>query len=161
MFEKRIKFIKFFILLLITSTLVFAEERLPYFKFETDTGRIIKKKDLKDKPTVMIFWGIYCHTCRDELPKLEKVYQKYRDKVNFLAVVVDTQDIDEVKEFKEKIGFSYTVAFINSQSDLVKFKVFGTPTTLVISPDLIVIRRFVGDINITALENLLDELIIK
>ena len=159
MFKNRIKFIKLFILFLITSTFVFAGEKLPYFKFKTENGEVIKKSNLKDKPTVMIFWGIYCHTCRDELPRLENLYQRYKDKVNFLAVVVDTYDTEEVKEFKSKLKFSYPVLFINSKSDLVKFKVFGTPTTLVISPDLKIVKRYIGDINPNELENSLNQLL--
>ncbi len=153
-------YISLSILTLIFS-FAFAKEKLPYFKFETEKGEVIKKSNLKDKPTVMIFWGIYCHTCRDELPRLEKLYQKYKDKVNFLAVVVDTHNTAEVKEFKEKVGFNYPVAFINSQSDLIKFKVFGTPTTVVISPDLKIVKRYIGDINPNELENTLNQLLIR
>ncbi len=148
-------------ILIFIFSFAFAKEKLPYFKFETEKGEVIKKSNLKDKPTVMIFWGIYCHTCRDELPRLEKLYQRYKDKVNFLAVVVDTRDINEVKEFKDKISFSYPVAFINSQSDLIKFKVFGTPTTLVISPDLKIVKRYIGDINPNELKNTLNQLLTR
>ena len=139
----------------------FAEERLPYFKFKTEDGNYIKKSDLKGKPTVMVFWGIYCHTCREELPRLEKFYQKYKNKVNFFAVVVDTYDVDEVKEFKNKYKFNYTVLFINSRNDLVKFKVFGTPTTLIISPDLKILKRVAGEIDVKDLEKTLNQLLNK
>ena len=153
-------YISLSILTLIFS-FAFAEEKLPYFKFRTDANTSIKKPELKGKPTVMIFWGIYCHTCRDELPRLEKLYQKYKDKVNFLAVVVDTDDIEEVKEFKNKLKFSYPVLFINLKYDLFKFKVFGTPTTLIISPDLKIVKRYIGDINPNELENTLNQLLTR
>jgi len=153
----RLKKIFIFIFLLTFFNLSLASEKVPLFKFEMENGQVIKKKNLKGKPTVMIFWGIYCHTCRDELPRLEKIYKKYKDKVNFIAVVVDTRDVEEVQEFKNKIKFSYPVAFINSQTDLIKFKVFGTPTTLVISPDLKIVKRYIGDVNPNELEKSLKQ----
>ncbi|RUM60590.1 MAG: TlpA family protein disulfide reductase [Persephonella sp.] len=153
----RLKKIFIFIFLLTLFNLSLASENVPYFKFKMEDGQVINKKNLKGKPAVMIFWGIYCHTCRDELPRLEKIYKKYKGKVNFIAVVVDTKDIEEVQEFKRKIKFSYPVAFINSQTDLVKFKVIGTPTTLVISPDLKIVKRYIGDVNSEELESRLKQ----
>ena len=157
-----VKFLKIYIPFIITLfifSIGFAEEKLPYFKFKTEYNDFIKKANLKGKPTVMIFWGIYCHTCRDELPRLEKIYREYKDKVNFFAVVVDTDDVEEIKEFKEKYNFSYTVLFLNSKKDLIKFNVFGTPTTLVISPDLKIVERYIGDINENSLKNKLNQLL--
>ncbi len=38
------------------------------------------------KPMVLVFWASWCSPCKEELPSIEAAYQKYQEKVHFLAI---------------------------------------------------------------------------
>lgn len=41
---------------------------------------------LNDKPVILEFWHQYCSVCRGEIPKLNALYERYKDSVQFLMV---------------------------------------------------------------------------
>jgi thiol-disulfide isomerase/thioredoxin len=46
---------------------------------------------LKGKTTFLNFWASWCGYCREELPRLEKLEEKYRDRpeIQFLTLNID------------------------------------------------------------------------
>ncbi|NPA53961.1 MAG: TlpA family protein disulfide reductase, partial [Aquificae bacterium] len=74
-------------LILIISLLIlnisYGKNLIPDFSLVSEDGKIITRDSLKGKPSVLIFWGIHCSSCRKELPQINKLYKKYKDKVNF------------------------------------------------------------------------------
>ncbi len=76
-----------------------------YKKFRgiTEDGKVVNIKDLIDsKPAVLIFFAIGDKPGTfDFLPHMNKLYEKYKDKVAFVAVLLSRSDKEEVKELKE------------------------------------------------------------
>ena len=63
----------------------------PDFTLQTLDGRSVTLSDFKDNVVVLDFWATWCSPCLMELPVLERVRQRFRDKrVQFLAVSVDS-----------------------------------------------------------------------
>jgi len=83
-------------LALIIFSFSFAGRKAPYFNLPSENINSSKKinlKQFKGKPTVLIFWGVNCMTCRTELPNLEKIYKIYKEKgIQFYTIVVDTKN---------------------------------------------------------------------
>jgi thiol-disulfide isomerase/thioredoxin len=67
-------------------------KKVPAFKLEGLDGKPLASGDLAGKVTVIDFWATECPPCRTGLPNLEKVYQKYKDRVAFLTVSEDQPD---------------------------------------------------------------------
>lgn len=95
------------------------------------SGRITSDQ-LRGEPVVINFWASWCVPCREEAPRLEKAWKKYRDEgITFLGV--DLQDAREdglafVKEF----GLTFPqVRDPNSQA-AGAFGVTGLPETFFI-----------------------------
>ena len=61
-------------------------------------GKAVQLSQLKGSVVVVDFWASWCAPCREELPVLEALYQKYREKG--LVVVGVNQDADEAKMAK-------------------------------------------------------------
>ena len=63
----------------------------PDFTF-TDlvTGKTTKLSDLRDKPVYLNFWATWCPPCVKELPHIQAKYEKYKDRIHFLAISVDS-----------------------------------------------------------------------
>jgi len=55
-------------------------------------GGATRISDGRGRPQVIAFWATWCPPCREELPGLERVFQRYRERARFLAVSVEGED---------------------------------------------------------------------
>ncbi len=139
--KKRVVFT--FILGLFFIFPAFAGKNVPKFSFKSEDGKIVKNQDIKGKPTVLIFWGINCHSCKRELPQINSLYKKYKGKVNFFAVVIDENDIKEIKKKKKQWGFDIPV-LIGERDTIYRFRVIGVPMMLILNKEGKIFKKFFG-----------------
>ncbi len=108
---------------------------------------ILKQRDGTDfdlsrtkTPTLLIFWATWCPVCKEEIPKVEEIYDELGKKgLNVLAINVGVNDSEKRTEaFIKKYGVSYPVAFDYKSLITKKFGVMGTPTVMVIGSDGVV-----------------------
>ncbi|MCP3741805.1 TlpA family protein disulfide reductase [Rossellomorea sp. BNER] len=62
----------------------------------------VKKEDLiGEKPTLIHFWSISCHLCKEAMPQVNEFRDQYKDKLNVVAVHMprseDDLNLDEIK----------------------------------------------------------------
>ncbi|MFH1156158.1 MAG: TlpA disulfide reductase family protein [Pseudomonadota bacterium] len=110
-------------------------EESPEFQFRTLDGVHVRFCDLKgEKPVFLVFWATWCRSCKEEVPAINELYEKFASKgMEFLAVGVGINDSEtRVKKFASKHNLSYPVAFDPDGMESKKFGVLGTPTILVI-----------------------------
>jgi thiol-disulfide isomerase/thioredoxin len=78
-----------------------------YFgSLKTLDGRTISLEDLKGKPTLINFWFTTCKPCIEEMPVLNRIRSRFRDKVHFLAITYETEA--DVRRFLDKHQFAFT-----------------------------------------------------
>jgi len=109
-----------------------ATKKLSELNFLTLDGKEVKLSDYKGKVVLVNFWASWCPPCKEEMPVLEKVYQKYNDK-NFviLAVNMDTSE-GAMKEFLEKNRYSFPIVRIKRETGL---NIPGLPTSYLVDKD--------------------------
>jgi thiol-disulfide isomerase/thioredoxin len=73
--------------------------------FKTIDGDSIQIGGNQTKPTVINLWFIHCGGCIAEIPALNRLQEKYADKVNFIALTFD--DEKDVLKFLIKKDFNY------------------------------------------------------
>jgi thiol-disulfide isomerase/thioredoxin len=78
---------------------------VPVQSFLTITGEKIQLGGEQEKPTVINLWFVGCTGCVLEMPALNKLQEKYGDKVNFIAMTFDSEG--KVKRFLTKKEFNY------------------------------------------------------
>ena len=62
----------------------------PDFSITADSGQTITPTNFGGKLLVLNFWATWCQPCRDEIPQLEALHQRYfKDDVIFVGVSVD------------------------------------------------------------------------
>ncbi|GEM_PF-5773001 len=103
----------------------------PDFKVKTIDGRLVNLSDLRGKPVVLNFWATWCGPCRREIPELNELVDKYRDKAVFLAFTDEGEM--RVKKFLEKQPFEYEIV-VDSKQIRELYHVNAFPTHFVISP---------------------------
>ncbi len=130
-------------------------KKAPDVYFESLDGRKISIKDMKGKPTVIVFWQVYCHSCEKELPEVSKLSKKYKGKVRFYAAVIGTRDILQIEEKKREWGFVLPV-IIAGYKPRSAFGIFGTPITVIIDKDLNIVTKIIGSGKTERLKKILD-----
>lgn len=80
-------------------------EKFPEFELTTLSGEKISSKSLKGKVVFINLWFTACVPCIEEMPELNKLKEKYADKVEFYAITFD--DAERVKRFLEKRKFEF------------------------------------------------------
>jgi thiol-disulfide isomerase/thioredoxin len=97
--------------------------------------KLIDKKlpNLGNKFVFIDFWATWCSPCRKSLPHVDKLAEKYKDKVVFLAIS-DEKEM-EVRKFLQKNNFNFLIFGIDIQKDLYsKFEIKAVPQYCLISP---------------------------
>lgn len=86
--------------------------------------------DLDGHVYVLEFWATWCPPCRQSIPHMIELADKYKDKaVSFIALSVDNSPEPVKKMVKDK-GINYYVGMDNGLSD--KFSIRGVPSAFII-----------------------------
>jgi thiol-disulfide isomerase/thioredoxin len=118
-------------------------DQVPEVRGDTALGerRLV---DFSAKPfTLLNFWATWCEPCKEEMPVLEQLHQT-REELQVIGVMHDSVENDQMQEFLEGIGVTYTVI-----RPLVRVtKAYGgigaLPTTILIDSEGRVVRRYIG-----------------
>lgn len=119
--------------------------------------------DLKGKVTLVNFWATTCVSCVKEMPMLVNTYQKYKDRgYETVAVAMSYDPPAYVLNFAQTRQLPFKVALDNT-GDIAKNwgEVKLTPTTYLLDKQGNIVKRFVGEPDVAALHNLIEELLAK
>lgn len=122
------------------------EQKAPNFVLEDLYGRRIEFiKYVRGKVVLLNFWATWCGTCKEEMDSMESLYQQLKDKdFVLLAISVDYEGREKVKEFIEKKGFTFPVLLDLKLRTLHLYEVKGIPTAVLIDKQMIIIGKAVG-----------------
>ena len=80
--------------------------KIPLQNFTSIYGEKIIIGGKQEKPTLINLWFIHCPGCIAEMPALNKLKEKYSDKVNFVSLTFEKEN--DVLEFLKKRKFEFT-----------------------------------------------------
>lgn len=107
----------------------------------SNEGAQVQLSDYKSKPKVVVFWASWCPDCQKELPIIQRLYDKYQDKVDFFMVdIVDgeRETLETSHQFLMDQGFTFPV-YIDQDLQAFKFlDVKAIPTIFIVDKDGIV-----------------------
>jgi len=115
--------------------------------FEAPTTHGVKKlSDYRGKVVMLNFWATWCPPCRREMPSLERLYSKLKDKGFAVIAVNQFEDPDLVFEFTGRLSLSPTfpILFDRDSSVAEQFGVKGLPTTYLLDKEGRVRYRAIG-----------------
>lgn len=83
----------------------------PFGKFKTtDINRNkLNLQEMKGKIVVFNFWFINCPPCKREIPELNKLVEKYKDRNDVVFIAVALDEKSDLKDFLKTTPFNYTI----------------------------------------------------
>ena len=137
---------------------VTAESELPPQRFELFDGANAAFEDFEGTPLVINFWASWCPACVGELPEFQAVHEQRSDEVTFLGVA--NADIRPAAvRLADEIGLTYSLADDPDGELFRKFGLIAMPSTLFVSPDGQILEVFAGQLNESALNERVDNLV--
>ena len=127
----------------------------PVFSLADINGKTSKfPEDLKGKVVAIRFWADWCKSCAEEMPVIEKTYDKYKDRGLVILAVNIGQERDAVVKFINGIKISYTVLLDPGALVTKRYGVTGLPMTFIIDRNGIIRQKILGEAGQTAFEEL-------
>ncbi len=90
--------------------------------------------DLHGKVVLVNFWATWCPPCRKEMPDLESLYERFKDK-GFVILAISDEDQTKVAPFIKEKNISYPVLLDNGDKTNNLFQVEGIPKSFVYNRD--------------------------
>ncbi len=98
-------------------------------------GKDVSLSSLRGRPVVLNFWASWCEPCREEAPRLERLWQTYRDR-GTVVLGVNTQDgTREAMAFIREVKTTFPSLRDGSDATTERYETFKLPETFVIDPD--------------------------
>jgi len=124
----------------------FAKQVAPDFSLEKLGGGTISLAEYKGRKGVVLdFFATWCPNCRRDVPKLNSLYEKYKDQIEVIGIDLH-EDESTVRKFVEKYGVTFPVV-IDSGSVARNYGVRYTNFHVLIDKDGNAIKAIPGDIS--------------
>lgn len=106
----------------------------PDFTLQDMDGEEHALSDFRGKVVMLNFWGTWCPPCRREMPSLERLYRKYKDRGLTVVAVNQWEDPDLVFEFTGHLSPAPTFSILFDRESRIaeQYNVKGLPTTFLL-----------------------------
>jgi peroxiredoxin len=107
----------------------------PNFTLKGMDGKNVKLSELRGNVVLLNFWASWCGPCREEMPLLNKIHQKY-EPLGFTILGVNVEeDSDAAKKFIAQRPVDFPILLDNTNKVSKLYDVIAMPTTVVIDRD--------------------------
>ena len=100
--------------------------------------------DYRGKTVIINFWATWCPPCREEMPSMERAWNKIKDQNIMMFAINVGEDEDTIFTFLGDYPASFTILLDTSGTLIEQWPVKGLPTTFVVSPEGKLVYRAIG-----------------
>ncbi|MFP3918221.1 redoxin domain-containing protein [Lysinibacillus telephonicus] len=76
-------------------------------------GKVTRSQLIGEKPTLIHFWSVSCHQCKEAMANVNRICEQYKDQLNVVAVHMprseEDTDIKQIKKTAAKFNISHPV----------------------------------------------------
>ena len=108
----------------------------PGFTLQSTAGEQVSLASLKGKVVMVNFWATWCVPCRQEMPHLQALYERYESLgFELLAVNVEKNSAEGVRKWLEETPVTFPVLLDGNNQITKLYKVQTMPSTVLIGRD--------------------------
>jgi len=129
-----------FVMTTLVASVAWAAQTLsgpaPGFTLQTRDGEQVSLASLKGKVVMVNFWATWCVPCRQEMPHLQALYERYNSLgFELLAVNVEKDNADGARKWLEETPVTFPVLFDPNNQVTKLYKVQTMPSTVLVARD--------------------------
>ncbi|WP_100010759.1 thiol-disulfide oxidoreductase ResA [Lentibacillus sediminis] len=145
------------------NTIYRAGDQAPDFKLqqinESNERESVQLSDLEGKGVMLNFWGTWCKPCEREMPYMQELYGKYKDKgIEIVAVSLDSTEL-VVDRFVDRHNLTFPVPHDTTEEVRDLYKVGPLPSTFFINPEGEIVEYVEGALTLESLEGHLQNIL--
>ncbi|MCH9696084.1 MAG: TlpA family protein disulfide reductase [Gammaproteobacteria bacterium] len=107
-------------------------QEAPDFALKSSTGENLRLSEYRGDVVMINFWATWCGPCRQEMPLLDELYQRYeRVGFNLLGVNID-DDSRRAMQMIEELGVNFPVLFDARKEVSKLYEVEAMPVTVLV-----------------------------
>ena len=134
------------------STDIRAQSLAPDFSLPDLTGQSLNLSSYRGKVVLLDFWATWCDPCREEIPHIVELQNKYGDQgLQIIGVSMDDGP-EPVRDFYQSFKMNYPVVMGNAKMGELYGGVLGLPITFLIGRDDRICSKHVGAADISSLD---------
>jgi len=100
------------------------------FTVPTPNGKSLRLSDHRGKVVFLNFWATWCPPCKEEMPSMERLYQRFKGQgLVVLAVSVDAEGAEVVTPFVKAHKLTYPIGLDPKMTLAGKYGVRGLPAS--------------------------------
>ena len=141
-----------------TTTLAAEEATEPVdFELEMLGGGTLSLTDLRGQWVVLNYWATWCAPCRKEIPDLSELHAR-ADHISVVGLAYEETEPEEFTAFLEEFSPSYPNLLVDVFNPPQPFGApRALPTTIVLDPEGIPVKTFVGPVTGQQIEDFVAE----
>ena len=117
------------------SSAIAPQAAAPDFTLHAMGGSNLRLKEQRGRVVMVNFWATWCAPCRQEMPHLNRLYEKYRGAGFVLLGVNVDDDTSKAAEVAAKLGVTFPVLLDTEKSVSKLYDVSTMPSTMIIDRD--------------------------
>ena len=107
----------------------------PDFTLHAMSGPNLRLQEQRGRVVMVNFWATWCGPCRQEMPQLDRLYQKYRASGFVLLGVNVDDDARKAADVAAKLGVSFPVLMDTDKAVSRLYDLSTMPSTVIIDRD--------------------------
>ena len=120
----------------------------PDFTFPGINGKMVSLSDYRGKVVLVNIWATWCASCVDEMPSMERLYQKLNgEDFEILAVSIDSLGVKVVAPFMKKYKLTFPALIDSSGTIGAGYRTTGVPESFIIDKNGILVKKFIGPLD--------------
>ena len=105
------------------------------FRLTDLAGKEQSLSQYRGKIVLLNFWATWCKPCTTEMPAMQTIYDKLRDKGFVVLAVNELEDDAKVREHIKQYGHTFPVLMDRDNKVANQFGVFGLPVSVFIDQE--------------------------
>jgi len=116
----------------------------PDFSIKDMDGSVHTLSAYRGKVVILNFWATWCPPCREEMPSMERAWEKLRHEDIVMLAINVGEDEDTIFEFTASYPVEFPLLLDRESAVISNWPVRGLPTTFVIDPQGKIVYRAIG-----------------
>lgn len=103
------------------------------FTVPSPDGNSIRLADYRGRVVFLNFWATWCVPCREEMPSMEQLYRRYKDRgLVVLAISVDAEGAKVVVPFVKELKLTFPIGLDPRMTLAQQYGVLGIPSSFLV-----------------------------